>query len=62
MSAIGVALVASAAKGLCAKICPDRFTAFICTFAACFSYYYPKPWRVGAAAARPLAPTTLAAG
>ncbi|GAB4823068.1 hypothetical protein N2152v2_010114 [Parachlorella kessleri] len=40
----GIALVASAARELVAKICKDRLNQTICVAAAVIAYYYPKPW------------------
>lgn len=41
---MGVALVASAAKGLTYGTCKDRTTMIINTVAAVISYYYPVTW------------------
>jgi hypothetical protein len=48
-----VALVASAAKGLCTKICKDRTTGVLCTLSAAIAYYYQAAW---------LFPTIIAVG
>jgi chromate transport protein ChrA len=41
---VGVALVASAAKNLCIKVCPDTVGAILCAAAAVASLYKPAPW------------------
>jgi chromate transporter len=44
LAAVGVALVASAAKGLTYGTCKDKTTMVINTVAAIISYYYPVTW------------------
>ncbi|CAL8468154.1 g7693 [Coccomyxa elongata] len=44
LAAMGVALVASAAKGLTYGTCKDRTTMIINAVAAVISYYYPVTW------------------
>lgn len=44
VSAVGVALVASAAKGMASKLCATRLLAVICTAAAVIAYYWPKAY------------------
>ena len=44
MSAVGVALVASAAKGMAGKLCATPLTAIISTGATVIAYYWPKPY------------------
>lgn len=44
VAAVGVALVASAAKGMASKLCATRLTAIICTGAAVIAYYWPKAY------------------
>jgi chromate transport protein ChrA len=44
VSAAGVALVASAAKSLCYKVCPDTVPAILCAAAAVATIYKPAPW------------------
>ena len=44
LAAVGVALVASAAKGLTYGTCKDRTTMIINAVAAVISYYYPVTW------------------
>jgi len=41
---VGVALVASAAKGMASKLCATRLLAIICTAATVITYYWPKPY------------------
>eukprot|EP00775_Hariotina_reticulata_P008009 gene8009-8207_t len=44
VGAVGVALVASAAKGMATKLCATRLLAIICTGAAIIAYYWPKAY------------------
>ncbi|EIE20647.1 CHR family transporter: chromate ion [Coccomyxa subellipsoidea C-169] len=44
LAAVGVALVASAAKGLTYGTCKDRTTMIINAVAAIISYYFPATW------------------
>lgn len=44
VSAVGVALVASAAKGMAGKLCATPLTAIISTGAVVIAYYWPKPY------------------
>ena len=44
LSAVGVALVASAAVSLTYGTCKDRVTMTINAVAALISFYYPKTW------------------
>jgi chromate transport protein ChrA len=44
LAATAVALVASAAKGLCTKICVDRMTACLCLLSATIACYYQSAW------------------
>lgn len=44
LAAAGIALVASAARELVAKICKGRTLQVICTAAAVVAYYWPKPY------------------
>src|SRR5690242_19593625 len=44
VSAVGVALVASAAKGMAGKLCATPLTAIISTGATVIAYYWPKPY------------------
>jgi chromate transporter len=44
VSAVGVALVASAAKGMASKLCATPLTAIISTGATVIAYYWPKPY------------------
>jgi chromate transport protein ChrA len=44
LAATAVALVASAAKGLCTKICVDRMTACLCLLSATVACYYQSAW------------------
>lgn len=44
VSAVGVALIATAAKNLCMKLCADKVTATIACLAATATIYWPKAW------------------
>ncbi|KAL3680672.1 hypothetical protein R1sor_023628 [Riccia sorocarpa] len=44
VSAIGVALVASAAKSMASKLCKGPLLATICTLATIVAYYWPKAY------------------
>ncbi|GLI64225.1 hypothetical protein VaNZ11_007423 [Volvox africanus] len=44
LSAVGVALVASAAKGLLMKLCNTKVTAILGTLAAAAAIYWSEPW------------------
>ncbi|GIL78703.1 hypothetical protein Vretifemale_8108 [Volvox reticuliferus] len=44
LSAVGVALVASAAKGLLMKLCNTKVTAIVGTLAAAAAIYWSEPW------------------
>lgn len=41
---MGVALVASAAKGMAGKLCATRLLAVICAIAVVVAYYWPKAY------------------
>lgn len=44
VAAVGVALVASAAKGMAAKLCATPITVIICTGSTVIAYYWPKAY------------------
>jgi chromate transporter len=44
VAAVGVALVASAAKGMAGKLCATPLLSIICTLAAVIAYYWPKAY------------------
>jgi chromate transport protein ChrA len=44
VAAVGVALVASAAKGMASKLCATPLLSIICTLAAVVAYYWPKAY------------------
>ncbi|GIL47404.1 hypothetical protein Vafri_4228 [Volvox africanus] len=44
LSAVGVALVASATKGLLMKLCNTKITAIVGTLAAAAAIYWSEPW------------------
>uniref|UniRef100_A0A383W4R4 Chromate transporter n=1 Tax=Tetradesmus obliquus TaxID=3088 RepID=A0A383W4R4_TETOB len=44
VAAVGVALVASAAKGMASKLCAGPLLSIICTLAAVIAYYWPKAY------------------
>jgi hypothetical protein len=44
VSAVGVAMVASAAKAMAGKLCGGWLRSLICTFAVVLSYYWPKAY------------------
>lgn len=44
VSAVGVALVASAAKGMASKLCATPLTVIISTGATVIAYYWPKAY------------------
>lgn len=44
VSAVGVALVASAAKGMAGRLCATPLTVTISTGATVVAYYWPKPY------------------
>lgn len=44
VAAVGVALVASAAKSMCRKLCATPILAAICTVTAVIAFYWPKPY------------------
>jgi chromate transporter len=44
VEAVGVALVASAAKGMAGKLCSGPLLSIICTLAAVVAYYWPKAY------------------
>lgn len=44
VGAVGVALVASAAKALCYKVCSETVPGILCTAAAVATIYKPAPW------------------
>lgn len=44
VSAVGVALVASAAKSMALKLCTTRLLSLICTAAVVVAYYLPKAY------------------
>lgn len=41
---MGVALVASASKSMCKKLCATPLLAAICTVTAVIAFYWPKPY------------------
>ena len=44
LAAAGIALVASAAKGLVKNICKGRMLEIICVASAVVAFYWPEPW------------------
>lgn len=44
VAAVGVALVASASKSMCKKLCATPLLATICTVTAAIAFYWPKPY------------------
>jgi len=44
VAAVGVALVATASKSMCKKLCATPLLAIICTATAVIAFYWPKPY------------------
>lgn len=44
VAAVGVALVATASKSMCKKLCATPLLAIICTVIAVIAFYWPKPY------------------
>ncbi|XP_024383775.1 uncharacterized protein [Physcomitrium patens] len=44
VAAVGIALVASASKSMCRKLCATPLLATICTVTAVIAFYWPKPY------------------
>ncbi|KAG0610833.1 hypothetical protein M758_7G095400 [Ceratodon purpureus] len=44
VAAVGVALVASASKSMCRKLCATPMLATICTVTAVIAFYWPRPY------------------